>query len=59
MPACCQTHVAKSAHHSSQGPYGLQYDPCVSGSGSICDAATESIVDDHGNNGSGVVVEKL
>ena len=26
-PACSHTHVANSEHHSSHGPYGLQYWP--------------------------------
>src|ERR1700677_3086372 len=59
MPACSQAQVANKAHHSSQGPYGLQYKPWVSGSGSIWEATAEAIVDEPGNIGSAVAVEKL
>src|SRR5580693_6518726 len=59
MPACCHAHVANSAHHSSHGPYGLQYAPCVSGSGSIWDATADAIASDWGNSGSAVAFEKL
>ena len=59
MPACSQAHVAKSAHHCSQGPYGLQKAPCVSGSGMICEAAAAAMVAPPGAIGSGVAVEKL
>src|SRR5271169_3172525 len=59
MPACSQAQVANSAHHSSQGPYGLQYRPCVSGSGSIWEATAAALVEEPGNIGSGVAVEKL
>src|SRR5580658_2593175 len=60
IPACCQTQVADNAHHSSQGPYGLHQAPSeTSGSGSICDAATEAMAADCANSGSGVAVAKL
>ncbi len=59
MPACSQAQVANSAHHCSHGPYGLQYAPWVSGSGSIWLATAAAIVADPGNSGSGVAVVKL
>src|ERR1700731_3831210 len=59
-PACSQAQVANSAHHCSQGPYGLHQAPCeLLGSGWICDATAAAIAADWGNIGSGVGVEKL
>ena len=59
MPACCQAQVAKRAHHSSQGPYGLQYVPWVSGSGKIWEAAAATMAAEPGNVPRAVAEEKL